>query len=100
MSFKNQLKIDLDEFLNDAEFAQEVKYYLGAVSTSVTVQFFDDESDVADTLIRKMLCRIDSLPSLSKDGYFLIDTIKYGVIDFKPDEEEVLMQIILQKGMK
>lgn len=98
--FKNQLKNDLSVFFNDEEFAQEVKYYLGSVSTSVTVQFFDTESDLGDSMMLKMICRLTDLPSLSKDGYFLIETVKYGVLDFRPDDENLLMQIVLQKGMK
>ena len=98
--FKTQLKTDLDEFLDDEVFAQEVEYYLGSVSASVTVQFFDTESNLGDSMLLKMICRLTDLPNLSKDGYFLINTVKYGILDFRPDEENVLMQIILQKGMK
>ena len=100
MTLKNQLKSDLNEFFNEDDFAEEVKYYLGSVSSSVTVQFFDQESDLGDSMMRKMLCRVNDLPNLSKDGYFIIGVTKFGVIDFRPDEENVLMQIILQKGMK
>ena len=101
MNFKSQLKSDFETvFLNKDEFAQEVKYYLGSTSTTVTVQHFDEESDLGDSMMKKMVCKVDDLPNLSEDGYFLIDTVKYGILDFRPDEENVMMQILLQKGMK
>ena len=100
MSLKNYLKSDLEAFFNVGEFAQEVSYYLGAISTTITVQFFDQESELGDSMMRKMVFKKDDLPNISKEGYFLINTIKYGVIDFRPDEENLLMQVILQKGMR
>tara|TARA_R110000772_G_C13138329_1_gene423695 strand:- start:408 stop:665 length:258 start_codon:yes stop_codon:yes gene_type:complete len=82
------------------EFAEEVLYFDGSTSTTVTVQFFDQESDVADVSMRKLVCAFSDLPNLSTSGYFLINTIKYGVLDFMPDEENVMMQVILQEGMR
>lgn len=100
MTFKNQLKSDLDTFLNDEEFAEEVFYFNGSTSTKVTVQFFDEESDLGDSMMRKLVCRVEDLPNISKDGYFLIQTVKFGILDFRPDEENRLQQVLLQKGMK
>ncbi len=51
-------------------------------------------------MMRKMVLRYDDLPNLSKSGYFVIDSEKYGVLDFVPDEERLVWNIILQKGMK
>ena len=100
MSFKNLLKSDLDVFLNEDEFAQEVYYFLGSSSTKVTVQFFDEESDLGDSMMRKLICRITDLPNISKENsYFLINTVKYGILDFNPDEENVMLYVLLQKGM-
>ena len=100
MSLKTFLKSDLDVFFNIGEFAQEVDYYLGSISTTIAVQFFDEESDLGDSMMRKMVLRYDDLPNLSKSGYFVIDSEKYGVLDFVPDEERLVWNIILQKGMK
>ncbi len=100
MSLKTYLKSDLDTFFNLDEFAQDVTYYLGSISSEVTVQFFDEESDLGDSMMRKLICRVSDVPSLSKDGYFIINGIKYGVIDFMPDEEGLIQQVILQKSMK
>ena len=100
MSLKTYLKSDLDTFFEIDEFAQDVSYYLGAVSSTVRVQFFDEESNLGDSMMRKLIVKKDDLPNISKDGYFLIDTIKYGIIDFRPDEENLLMQVLLQKGMR
>lgn len=100
MSLKQYLKSDLDVFFNIGEFAEEVKYYLGGTSTDVEVQFFDEESDLGDSMLRKLIVRYDDLPNLSKDGIFLINDDKYGVLDFMPDEERLLWNVILQKGMK
>jgi len=100
MNFKEHIKADLEVFFNTDEFAQEVKYYLGTRSTKVTVQFFDQESELGDSMMRKIIFKKEDLPNISKDGSFLIDTIKYGIIDFRPDEENLLMQVILQKAMR
>jgi len=100
MSLKKILREDLDVFFNDEEFAEEVIYYLGATSTSVVVQFFDEESDLGDSLLRKMVVKVDDLPSISREGYFLINGAKYGIIDFFPDEQNLIYNVLTQKGMK
>ncbi len=100
MTFKNSLELDLDTFFNVDEFAQEVKYYLGATSTSVVVQFFDEESDLGDSMLRKLVVKVSSLPDLSTDGYFLIGGEKYGVVDFMPDEQNLIFNVITQRGME
>ena len=100
MSLKKHLKNDLNVFFSIDEFAQDVSYYLGAVSTTVRVQFFDEESDLGDSMMRKMVFKKDDLPNISKSGFFLIDTKKYGIIDFRADEENLIMQVILQKAMR
>ena len=97
MSFQSQLKSDLAVFLNGDEFAYEVEYILNTTSTLLTVQFFDDESDVADTMVRKIVADYDDIPTISRSGYFVIDGDKYGVLDFRLDEEQLIMQIVLQK---
>jgi len=100
MSFKDQLKLDLDVFFNIDEFAVEVIYHLGKTSTPVTVQFFDEESGLGDSVLRKLIVKHDDLPTLSKDGYFMINEVKYGVVDFIPDEEKLIFNVILRKGMR
>lgn len=100
MSLKNYLKSDLEVFLNEDDFAEEVMYFLGSTSTKVIVQYFDQESDLGDSMMMKLVCRVDALPNLSKDGYFLIETVKYGILDFMPDEQNVMMQVLLQEGMR
>lgn len=100
MSFKDQIKADLDVFFNADEFAEEVEYYEGAISSSVIVQFFDEESGLGDSLIRKLIVKCEDLPNLSKSGYFDIKTIKYGVIDFVPDEQGLIFNVVLRKGME
>ena len=97
MGFKDQLKVDLDVFFDIDEFAVEVVYHLGKITTPVTVQFFDEESGLGDSLIRKLIVKYHDLPTLSKDGYFMIDEVKYGVIDFIPDEEKLIFNVILRK---
>ena len=99
MSFKDQLETDLAVFFNTDEYAVDVTYHHSGVTTTVTVQFFDDESDMGDSMMRKLIAKVTDVPTISKSGYFLINGDKYGVIDFKPDEQGLIMQILLQKGM-
>lgn len=96
MTFKDQLKQDLSVFFNPDEFGTVVEYHLNGNHTNVPVQFFDEESELGDSRLRKMVFDINELPNISKNGYFIIGSDKYGVVDFKPDEEELLMQVILQ----
>jgi hypothetical protein len=100
MSLKTILEEDLVTFFNIDEFAEEVIYYLGAVSTPVVIQFFDEESDLGDSMFRKILVKVADLPTLSREGYFLIGGEKYGVIDFFPDEQNLINNVLTQKGMK
>jgi len=97
MSLKTQIASDLDTFFNIGEFAEEVEYSDGVNSSTVTVQFFDEESDLGDTMMRKLILKKEDLLTLSKDGYFIINSTKYGVIDFMPDEQMLIQQVILQK---
>lgn len=99
MTFKNQLKSDFENtFLNVDEFAEEVEYFDGTNSVTVKAQFFDAESDLGKSMMLKMVCRVEDLPNISKKGYFLVNTVKFGVLDFTPDEENIIMQILLQEG--
>jgi len=100
MTLKSSLKKDLEVFFNVDEFADKVSYFIGSTSTDVTVQFYDEESAMGDTLLRKMVIPIDEIPNLSRDGYFIIGGNKYGVIDFFPDEQNLIFNVITQKGMK
>lgn len=100
MSLKTYLNSDLDTFFNVDDFAEEVTYYLGSVTTDVVVQFFDDESDLGDSIFRKLIVKVVDLPSLSKDGYFAINGHNYKVIDFIPDEQNLVFNIITRKGMR
>ena len=100
MSLKTYLKSDLDTFLNVDDFGEEVDYYLGSVTTKVVVQFFDEESDLGDSLYRKLIVRVDDMPSMSKDGYFAINGDDYKVIDFIADEQNLIFNVITQKGMR
>jgi hypothetical protein len=36
---------------------------------------------------------------MSKNGYFLINGDKYGIVDFNPDEQDLLWNVLTQKGM-
>ena len=100
MSLKTYLESDLDTFFNVDEFAEEVDYYLGSTVTKVVVQFFDEESDLGDSLYRKLIVRVSQLPSLSKDGYFAINGDDYKVLDFIPDEQNLIFNVITKKGME
>jgi len=100
MSLKDYLAKDLEAFFSLNEFAQKVTYYLGAIPVDVDVQFFDQESDLGDSMMRKLVIKKADLPNLSKDGYFIINEVKYGVVDFMPDEENLIQQVILQREMK
>lgn len=100
MSLKSYLKSDLDTFFNVEEFGQTVDFYIGSTSTSVDVQFFDQESDLGDSMFKKMVMRVGDLPNISKQGYFIINNEKFGVVDFRPDEENLILQILLQKAKK
>jgi hypothetical protein len=100
MTFKEQLADDLSVWLNVDEFAEEIDYVdaVGLV-TKVVVQFFDDESDLGDSMFRKLIARKTDLPTMSKNGYFLINGDKYGIVDFNPDEQDLLWNVLTQKGM-
>jgi len=100
MSLKTNLKDDLDLFFNEEEFADEVSFYLGSRVTKVVVQVFDEESDLGDSIFRKLIVKVADLPTLSKDGYFAIDGENYKVIAFIPDEMNLIFNVITQKGMK
>lgn len=100
MSLKKNLKSDLAIFFTDDEFAEEVEYNLGTDSYPVTVQFFDEESALGDTMLRKVIAKFDEIQNISKDGYFRINGDKYGVISFMPDEQKLIQQIILRKETK
>ena len=100
MSLKTYLESDLDTFFNVDEFAEEVDYYLGSTVTKVVVQFFDEESDLGDSLYRKLIVRVSELPSLSKEGYFAINGGDYKVLDFIPDEQNLIFNVITRKGME
>ena len=99
MTFQEAINQDLAVFFNTGEFAREVDYFLGSVSNKVVVQFFDEESDLGDSMMRKLVVKLDDIPNISRNGYFIIDGEKYGVIDFMPDEQGLIQQVILQKGM-
>lgn len=98
MSLKKLMKEDLSIFFNEDEFGQEVSYYQGSSSTKLFVQFFDEDAETTSSLLRKMIFPETALPNLSTSGYFLIEGVKYGIIDFDLDEQSLLMQVILQKG--
>jgi len=100
MSLKTQLKNDLAVFFNIDEFAYTVEYHQdGNIAIPVAVQFFDEESDLGDSMMRRLSVPVDKLPTLSRRGYFAINGDKYGVVDFMPDEEGLIFNVILQKGM-
>ena len=100
MSLKQNLKDDLKTFFNETEFAEEVVYHDGATSTTVIVQFFDEESDLGDSIFRKLIVEVSELPNLSNNGYFTIGGGDYAVIDFVPDEQNLIFNVITQKGME
>lgn len=100
MSLKTYLESDLDTFFDVDDFAEEVDYYLGSNTTKVVVQFFDEESDMGDSIFRKLIVRVSDLPTLSEDGYFAIDGDDYKVLSFIPDEQNLVFNVITQKGMK
>ena len=97
MSLKDNLEADLGTFFNVDDFAVEVEYRLHSDSTKVVVQFFDIESDLGDSMMVKLIARVSDLPNISKDGYFLLRGDKYGVIDFTPDEQGIVLNALLQK---
>ena len=99
MSLKTYLESDLDTFFNIGEFAEEVTYHLSAEITDVTVQFFDVESDLGDSMFRKLVVKVADLPTLSNQGYFLIDSKKYGVISFYEDEQSLIYNVLTQESM-
>ena len=100
MGFKDYLKSDLDTFLNVDEFAEEVKYHFKGTTTEVVVQFFDEESDLGDSMFRKIIVKVDDMPTMSNEGYFLIDNVQYGIISFYKDSQGLLYQILTQEGTK
>lgn len=101
MSFKDQVKRDLETvfFNNSDEFEQEVSYFDGADSTTLIVQMINEESDLVPHILRHISFPVDRLLGLSKSGYFTIDGEKYGVLDFYPDEEGLIMHVMTQKGL-
>ncbi len=99
MSLRDNLEKDLDVWFNVDEFARRVRFYVGTSSTEVAVQFFDEESDLGDSMMRKLIVKKSDLQNISKDGYFLIDGVRYGVVDYIPDEENLIYNVLLQKGM-
>lgn len=98
MSFKDDMKNDLSEFLNEDEFAEEVHYFLGSVSAKVVVQFFDEESNLGNSLVRKVILRVSDLPNLSNEGIFKMKDGSYKVLSFIKEESGLIFNIITQKG--
>ena len=100
MDFKSYLESDLAVFLNTEEFAYTVEYHVGTDPVvEVEVQFFDEESDLGDSMMRKLVARVSDVPTISKNGFFMVEGDKYGIIDFRPDEENLILQVLLQKAM-
>jgi hypothetical protein len=97
MTFKDNLVQDLDTFFNIDEFAEEVEYRLLSDSTLVVVQFFEIESDLGDSMMVKLIARVGDIPNISKDGYFVINSEIFGVIDFSPDDQNIVLNVLLQK---
>lgn len=98
MSLKTSLSKDLEVFFNLDDFAEEVDYRLGSNTTKVVVQFFDEESDLGNSIFRKMIVRVEDLPSLSKEGYFAINGEDYKVLDFIPDEQNLIFNVVTRRA--
>lgn len=100
MNFKDDLLDDLQVFFDTDEFGQVVSYYINEDEPiTFSSQLFDDESELTDTMVSKMVYNKDYLPNISKEGFFVINNNKYGILAFTLDEEKLLMQVMLQKGM-
>ena len=96
-NFKDMMAQDMkDTFLN-GDFTVQAIYQVGNDPKEITVQFFKDSLDKMETLYSHIWCNFEDVPYLQKNEQFIIDGVKYGVVDFAVDEHGIGVDIFLSE---
>lgn len=96
MDFADLVKNDVkDIFLQ--EFSQTAIFKSSTTLKEITVQFFEQSLDQLDTTFYHAWCSYAEVKSVEKNDTLEIDGIKYGIVDFAPDEFQSGVNLFLQK---
>jgi hypothetical protein len=91
MTFKEQARLDLPIFFDVDEFGTRA-YRNGIVSY---VQRFVEPNDFGDSFYTRLVGRCADFLTLKKDDVITVDGKDYGVVSFRKDEYEQLVEIFL-----
>ena len=96
MDFATLVQNDVkDIFLK--EFSQTAIFKSSTTLKEITVQFFEQSLDSMDTTYFHAWCSYDEVKSVNKNDTLEINGIKYGIVDFSPDEFQSGINMFLQK---
>ena len=96
MDFATLVQNDVkDIFLK--EFSQTAIFKSSTTLKEITVQFFEQSLDSMDTTFFHAWCSYAEVKSVAKNDTLEINGIKYGIVDFSPDEFQSGINMFLQK---
>jgi len=95
--FKDIMKADMKSTFVNGDFTVEAIYQVGNDPKPVTVHFFKDALDKMETLYSHIWCAFEDVRYIKKNEQFIIDNVKYGVVDFTHDEHKMGVDIFLSE---
>jgi len=96
--FDIQLAKDVKDIFLTGDFSVVAKLDYNSVVTEIQVQFFEEPLDKTGATFYHAWCAFEDIPVFEKNKATLeIDSIVYGIVDYSPDENQLGVDLFLQK---
>ncbi len=91
MSFKDQKLLDLEVFTNPNEFGQVAILSVGGIDQPINIVIREVPSDLQgiEGMQTVFSLKRSDAPFLNKDALFILEGVKYRIINFPDDYSEV-----------
>ncbi len=93
MTFKEHLQADLPVFFDTTEYGTEAIF----LTNTVNVQRFVEQNDFGDAFYTRIVGRSSDFPGIAKNDIVTVDGTDYGVVSFRIDEFNQIIEVFLNE---